>query len=277
LNGIYLDNTALPVICAVDSRTAGEPFTHADRILDFNVLVYVTEGAIYVTEDGTDYEIEPGSLLFLKHGIRHFGKRENPKGTKWIFVHFYLEDSALPEHLPDSSDIGVYERLERSLLLPKQLFGLKGSGIERMLSELAAYSHGQDPAKRFRLNLMFSQVLSEIALYGSSEPSLADRIAAYLERTGSEPFSAQALEREFFLSYKRLASVFKNAKGVSMQNYHTTLRLGTAARLLRTTDQTVSEIAEAVGFSDALYFSRRFKDQFSLSPREYRKSMSLKY
>ena len=43
---------------------------------------------------------------------------------------------------------------------------------------------------------MFSQVLSEIALYGSPEPSLADRIAAYLERVSSEPFSAQALEKE---------------------------------------------------------------------------------
>lgn len=276
MNELILDNKALPVICAVDSRMAGEPFLHADRVLDFNVLVYVTEGAIYVTEDGTDYEISAGSLLFLKHGIRHFGKKENPRGTKWIFVHFYLEDSPLPQHQPDSSDIGVYERLESSLILPKQLFGLRGSGIERMLSELAAYSHGQDHAKRFRLNLMFSQVLSEIALYGSPEPSLADRIAAYLERS-SGPFSVQALEKEFFLSYKRLASVFKSAKGVSMQSYHTTLRLGTAARLLRTTDQTVSEIAESVGFSDALYFSRRFKEHFKLSPREYRKTMSLKY
>ena len=277
MNEIYLDNKALPVICAVDSRAAGEPFTHADRVLDFSVLVYVTEGTIYVTEDGIDYEIVPGSLLFLKHGIRHFGKHPNPKGTKWIFVHFYLEDSSLQKYTPDISDIGVYEPLESSLPLPKQLFGLKGSGIERMLSELSAYSHGQDPSKRFRLNLMFSQVLSEIALYGSPEPSLADRIAAYLERVSSEPFSAQALEKEFYLSYKRLASVFKSAKGTSMQSYHTALRLGKAARLLRTTDQTVSEIAEIVGFSDALYFSRRFKEQFSLSPREYRRSMSSRY
>lgn len=277
MNELYLDNTLLPTVCALDSRAAPEPFFHADRVLDFNVLIYVSEGSIYVTEDGTDYTVGEGSLLFLKSGLRHLGRRETPKGTRWIFVHFYLPESSQPELKPDISDIGVFEPLRSSVMLPKQLSGLKGTLPERRLRELVEYSRSNASDKRFRLNLMLSQALTDIAFFAGTEPSLADRIEAYLERHISEPFSSPALEREFFLSYKRLAAVFVKEKGIPMQQAHRRMQLAEAARLLRTTDLPSGEIAALCGIPDPLYFSRCFSKEYSLSPREYRRKMSVSY
>jgi AraC-like DNA-binding protein len=48
------------------------------------------------------------------------------------------------------------------------------------------------------------------------------------------------------------------------------LRLRQAARLLLETDQPVRAIAGKCGFSDALYFSRRFRDFMGVPPTEYR-------
>ena len=277
MNELYLDNKTLPVVCALDSRIAAEPFFHADRILEYNDLIYVFEGAIYVTEENIDYTVPEGSMLILKHGLRHFGKAEIPKGTRWLFVHFFLEDSHAPDLTDDASEIGGFERLERRVRLPKQLFGLTGSEPERRLSELVAYSGSQRGDKRFRLNLMLAEALSEAALYGRAEPSLADRVASYIQRNIRVPFSAAALEREFFLSYKRLAAVFKAEKGRSMQQYHSELRLSEAAMLLRTTALPIGEIAAEMGISAPLYFSRCFSARFGASPREYRRKMSVSY
>ena len=55
-------------------------------------MIYVADGVIYVTEDEKDHEIGAGELFFLKNRIRHYGKREIPRGTKWYYVHFFLDD-----------------------------------------------------------------------------------------------------------------------------------------------------------------------------------------
>jgi AraC-like DNA-binding protein len=52
-------------------------------------------------------------------------------------------------------------------------------------------------------------------------------------------------------------------------------RMREASRLLVESDLSVYEVAEMVGVEDALYFSRVFRKEFNLSPREYRKAYRL--
>ncbi|MNC93415.1 DNA-binding transcriptional regulator AraC [compost metagenome] len=44
-----------------------------------------------------------------------------------------------------------------------------------------------------------------------------------------------------------------------------------AQELLAHTSLRVGEIAEAVGFEDEAYFSRRFRQCFRVAPRDYRR------
>ena len=66
---ILLDGLHLPDLLDCDILTASENFFHMDRRADFNVLICVTDGAMYVTENGRDYEIPAGGLLFLRSGV----------------------------------------------------------------------------------------------------------------------------------------------------------------------------------------------------------------
>ena len=52
--------------------------------------------------------------------------------------------------------------------------------------------------------------------------------------------------------------------------YIRSVRLAHACRLLEEGTLSVSQVAEASGFRDALYFSRVFKKIVGLSPRAYR-------
>lgn len=75
---IQVNTVSTPVFNKGDCCIANESFVHADRILDFHVMIYVRKGCIYVTEESdgieTDYEIHEGELLFLKAGIIIMGK-----------------------------------------------------------------------------------------------------------------------------------------------------------------------------------------------------------
>ena len=52
--------------------------------------------------------------------------------------------------------------------------------------------------------------------------------------------------------------------------YILSIRIANAQNLLETTGYTISEIAAIVGYDNPLYFSRIFKKQKGLSPKEYR-------
>lgn len=65
---ISIAETDLPLVSDCDMLTATENFRHMDRTADFNDMIYITDGMMYVTECDIDYEIGAGELLFLKKG-----------------------------------------------------------------------------------------------------------------------------------------------------------------------------------------------------------------
>lgn len=275
MSSIIFSNTVMPVLSMCDLCAASEPFYHADRSADFHVLIYVLEGTIYVTEEDVDYAVCSGELLFLKSGVHHFGKREIPKGTRWYYVHFYMDEQDGPDDFtPDSAPFIPYVSAAYKKALPQYVQGLRGSKTEQKIADLIEYYHSDDRMKKWRINNVLHELLTEIAMgeeeHGESK-TLAVRIGESLSKRYREPFSAHVLEQEFFLSYKYMAVVFKRETGTTMQKFHNSLRMNEAARLLRSTLSPVGEIAEQVGFGDMLYFSRCFRSFFGVSPTEYRR------
>lgn len=64
---------------------------------------------------------------------------------------------------------------------------------------------------------------------------------------------------------------FKRYTGMTPMQYVLSIRIANAQNLLKTTNYNISEIAAIVGYDNPLYFSRIFKKQTGLSPKEYRK------
>ncbi len=68
---------------------------------------------------------------------------------------------------------------------------------------------------------------------------------------------------------------FKQITGQTPLQYILSLRISNAQSLLENTDYSISEIASSVGYDNALYFSRIFRKQTGISPREYRKKRNI--
>lgn len=75
------------------------------------------------------------------------------------------------------------------------------------------------------------------------------------------------------LGYHRahLTKLFKQKTGLSPMQFLQQIRMERAEQLLATT-MTVEAVASAVGFGDALYFSRKFRKWRGLSPTEHRQA-----
>ena len=279
MNEIHIDTSTLPVVGCAASRVGTKPFKHPDRITPFHILIYVLEGEITVTEADIDYTIKSGELLFLKSGIHHYGKQTILPGTSWYFVHFYLStpSALIPTFVPTFHEGNTNQTTNDSLcttVLPKKLTSLPDSPIVDKLKQLIDYYNEPTPLRNLWINHHFYEILMLCAAssFSSSlkEDTLTDQIASYIREHLTTPCKAEALEDQFFLSYKHMEALFKKEKGITIGQYHTKLRIRMACELLSTTTLSVSQIGERLGYKDPLYFSRSFKKQVGVSPRDYR-------
>ncbi|MCR4994727.1 MAG: helix-turn-helix transcriptional regulator [Bacteroidales bacterium] len=79
----------------------------------------------------------------------------------------------------------------------------------------------------------------------------------------------EAISRMLHISRFQLNRKVKNLKGISMKEYVQAYRLARACMLLRQSSLSVYEIALACGFRDNSYFSRFFKKEKGMTPRQY--------
>lgn len=99
---------------------------------------------------------------------------------------------------------------------------------------------------------------------------LAHAVKDRLDRNLSDPRALPDLLADLDRSYEHCCRVFTATYGVPPLRYLTTARIEQAKHLLRQPRAEVTAIAHSVGYSDAAYFSRVFKEQVGISPRRFR-------
>ncbi len=101
------------------------------------------------------------------------------------------------------------------------------------------------------------------------ERNFLDRFREIVRARLTDPeLSIDDISREMGLSRIQLYRKIKALTGDAPVEVIRIIRLKTADRLLRTTAMTVSEVADATGFSSPSYFSRCFKAHFGRNPSD---------
>ena len=145
-----------------------------------------------------------------------------------------------------------------------------GTGIS------CAVSRDDNPRKLFRtaeasMNGGFYFPLTA-GLKNSS--TVAARIQYYLYRNLTENITLKELSEHFYLTDTYLCDLFKQETGRTILGFLKEIRVHKAEKLLRTTDETITEIAAKCGYNDYSYFGRHFKSICGTTPDQYRKNRS---
>ena len=96
-----------------------------------------------------------------------------------------------------------------------------------------------------------------------------DELLQHIERR----ITIEELSKRYLINPTTLKAAFKSVYGTSLAAHIREHRMEQAARLLRTTDMSISAVAQAVGYDSQSKFTAAFKTFFHMLPREYRKQM----
>lgn len=98
------------------------------------------------------------------------------------------------------------------------------------------------------------------------------RAKAHIEVHFAEELDVPGLAATAGISTSHFAALFKQLYGRSPVDYLIEVRIDRAAKMLIEWQHTISEVAEATGFSSVHYFSRQFRKRRGVPPSEYRQA-----
>lgn len=102
------------------------------------------------------------------------------------------------------------------------------------------------------------------------DEDLARHVVEIIEKRYREPLTLPHLAGMLHISPYHLHRTFKRIVGQTPAAYLRASRLKAAEKLLVETEYTITDIAAAVGFSNAAHFSTVFQKQYGLPPSAYR-------
>ena len=103
-------------------------------------------------------------------------------------------------------------------------------------------------------------------------PSSISPALNYITENFRSSVSIEELAEMSDLSVSQFGRNFKKIVKMSPIQYILKLRIQATCNLLRSSDTSISAIAEECGFNDQSYFSKLFRQYIGISPREYRQN-----
>lgn len=123
--------------------------------------------------------------------------------------------------------------------------------------------------------MLAKHILLEKMLYPVTN-ACVERTVYYISRNLSQPMSIKKLSSSVGYSASEIYKSFHKYLHCTVGDFITKSRLEYAEGLLVETDMSIEEISSECGFSNATYFSKKFKEYNGISPLKFRKQASSK-
>ena len=104
----------------------------------------------------------------------------------------------------------------------------------------------------------------------SPEQDDFSKIAEYLNEHLDEPITVETVTKKFAINRNKLNDIFMKQASMTCHDYLLNLRLDLAKVMLTNTELPINEISSRIGYPDANYFAKLFKNVTGRTPSQYR-------
>jgi len=269
---------------AIPSVLATGAIIHRRVLFDYE-LIYVESGEMTLTCDEVEYPCRAGQFLLIRPGVPHsFGEIHAPLSQPHIHFDMVFSSSRsarTPISFRDRSDFTAEERE----LVQEDLFAsyptvpyitFRNEEAARRLFYDVVMGAKLPPLVRKAhmlalLDLLIADNFPAVCTEAARGYDVAQQVKEYLDAGQGSTASLDELAGQFNYSKYHLERQFTRAFGESVIAYRNRVRMDAARRLLA--EQSVTAVAERLGYTSVYVFSRAFAQRFGYPPsKEKRKN-----
>ena len=220
---------------------------------DFEILL-VLQGRVDFIFSGCTLTATDGSVIFLPQGSYYEAIFSDETDNYIVSFNANVKESwRFPVKLIQRAPINCIE------------------SFSELVSESLSLAH-----TRLRSKGLFYLFINSITNTAETEnDSHSQLITRVIELLHSSELSVCEIAKECAVSESSLRHIFKEKTGKTPIEYRLSAKIKKAAYLLESTDLTVCEISDSLGFFDAAYFTKTFKKFFGVTPKQYSHNLKI--
>ena len=263
---------------SIHSASLYERLNRTDECISYDSkIIYLISGELsYTVNTKKKARLSPGNLLYI------------PAGTPYSLKSKYMRAAVIgfdftPDFPFDKEKRTTCEVSNCDMSLIHKVEGLAMFEEPIMLEDFEAerdtflrMCHIYTSREGFylaELSAMLKLILLKVAEHSSSDAlpsSMVLNLDGYIRENIHDEISNTELGAIFGYHPFYISKILKDRKGVTLHQYVISYRIKYAKSLLECTDKSIADIADETGFTDASYFTKSFKAQFGITPKEYR-------
>ena len=253
--------------CCGMSRT--EPFhSFGPAIKPHYLIHFILNGKGRFSIGGKEYLLERGCGFLIPPEELAFYQADEQNPWTYVWVGFYgsmARELISSMGLSATSPVFQSDKEEEFYQAVTDMMEHNTFGIANELRR-----NGQ-------LQLFLSLIAESAHIEEKGEADKADnyvrRATEFILSNYCNPIKVTDVADYVCINRSYLYTLFKNAMGISPQQFLTTFRISKAQELLELTSLPIESIALSCGYSDPLVFAKSFKQIKKMSPSAYRKEM----
>ena len=229
-------------------------------------LVWAGHGTMRTRD--REYELRPGFCVWMRPGHIYDARQDENDRIGLTFIHFCFQNAALnrahdfPEFY-NVGDLNYVDTVTRRIVeimrqydAPAEMKTTAGYLLSGLLLDLVTKFRFED-----------KNAVNPVARHHTE---LIQQTVRQIHETVDAPLSVKELAKKAGYSPAHFSSLFKKVTGQTVEAVIVQARIDKARQLLRRSDLSIGQIAEAAGYRDVYFFSRQFKFKTGQTPTQYR-------
>lgn len=233
-------------------------------------LFFVVSGTIVHTINNEDYIMKQGDACLIKPLDKHKLCLPSKKVSDYQHINFTFTEEIAKSFLSAHLD---FDRLIKqskpiSFTINPMLLNYY---CEKLLVIQNLPKADYEKRTKLVLNNIFLLLSEQMLLNDNHYPIWLNEFLEYITSPTTFNKPVEELAKTTPYGYSRLAHLVKEYTGTSIIDFVKNAKMTYAKRLLRTTQLSISEIADSLSYYSVTTFCRTFKNALGLSPLQYRK------
>lgn len=257
----------IPEIYAYYYQVRNANYEFSGETHNYWELTFIDNGALHTSIDDEEYELNNFDLILYAPGQFHTQTTGEHQSCSYLTILFEmnLSDPSLISNRIFNSHRDIHNALNSFMKVSGNELYFDNDLMICYLKELII--------KLLQYDFLLSTPVAATPMQQRFENEMLNEIIIYINENVYQSLTIEEICHKFSISRSSLQTLFKNNLSVAPKQYISDLKLSKSKLLIKESVYTISEISGMLGFTSIHYFSRKFKQQYGLTPTDYAKTI----